>query len=94
MVTKQESVGEGVDLDPIRGLMCHATGKTDVSMGLEALVYAKSNKRSLTCVFMQEVWNKLGQLQAVDGFTVYSPGQWALRGTTIGGGGEDMESCS
>lgn len=63
---------ESLDLDLIRALMCHATGTNYVTLGLDALVYAKSNKRFPTYVLMQKVWNKFRQLQAEGGFTSYS----------------------
>ena len=41
--------------------------------GLEALWYAKSNKRFPTYVLMQKVWNKVRMMQGVTGYTKYSP---------------------
>lgn len=73
MVTEQETAEGCAGFDPIRALMRHTTSTTDVAEGLEALTYAKSNKRFLTYVLMQKVWNKLRQLQNVYGFTSYSP---------------------
>lgn len=60
-------------MDPIRALMCYSTETSYVAMGLEVLAYAKSNKRFPTYILMQKVWNKIKQLQAVEGFTSYSP---------------------
>lgn len=58
--------------------MCHASGHDDVPTGMKALAYAKSNKRFPTYALMQKIWNKLRQLQGVEGFTKYSP-IWANR---------------
>lgn len=44
-----------VDTDPIKALICHTTGVADVAMGLEALVYAKSNKWFPTYALIQKV---------------------------------------
>lgn len=73
MVTEQEAAGVCAGLDPIRALMCYTTSTKDVAEVLEALAYAKSRKRFATYVLVQKVWNKLRQLQNVDGFTSYSP---------------------
>lgn len=60
-------------VDSITALGGHVTEVNDVAMGLEAIYYAKCNKRFPTYVLMQKVWNKTRQLLAVTGFTSYIP---------------------
>lgn len=64
--------GEG-EADPIRTLMGHVTRILDEVEALEALAYAKSNKRFPTYALVQKVCNKARQLQSVEGFTKFSP---------------------
>ena len=45
----------------------------EMADGLEALSFAKSNKRFSTYNLMQKVWNKVRELQQVEGFTRFSP---------------------
>lgn len=47
--------------DPTTVLLRHVTGSYSVATGLEALSFAKSNKRFPTYVLMQKVWNKVRQ---------------------------------
>lgn len=53
--------------------MGHVTGTSGMAMGLEALAYAKSNKRFPTFALLEKIWNKTRELQNVAGFTNYSP---------------------
>lgn len=73
MLEDLETEDGNLHSEPIRALMCHVTGFADVPTGMEALAYAKSNKLFPTYVLMQNIWNKLRQLQEVEGFTGQSP---------------------
>ena len=54
-------------------LLRYTSGADTVIMGLEALQFAKSNKRFPTYALIQKIWNKARQLQEVEGFTRHSP---------------------
>lgn len=68
-----ESVAEGGKEDPTTALLRYVTEMHNVATGLEALAFTKSNKLFPTYILLQKVWNKLGQLQDITGFTGYNP---------------------
>lgn len=67
------STDVGGEVNSTVALMCLAARVDEVAIGLEALVFAKSNKQFPMYVLMQKVWNKTRQIQDVTGFTSYSP---------------------
>lgn len=72
-VIPKESSGEGNRGDPMMALLTQITGRQNVATGLQALAFTKSNKLFPTYVLMQKIWNKVRQLQGVNGFTGYNP---------------------
>ncbi|XP_040184732.1 uncharacterized protein LOC120917483 [Rana temporaria] len=53
--------------------MLHTVGDGPIPMALEALAFAKPNKKYPTYNLIQKVWNKCKYVQQADGYTDYSP---------------------
>lgn len=54
-------------------LLLTGTGAESVPEGLEAQLFQQPNKQMPTYTLLQQVWNKVKQLQQVTGYTAYSP---------------------